>query len=162
MQRFLAVIALLLLCATPSPAEQTPAGHWLTQDQDGVIAISPCDAGLCAHIAGVFLDQPNDPMPLDYRGISQCHLPLITDARQIHANLWKGHILDPRNGNIYGVELHLDPNGNLAVRGFLGIPFLGETQTWTRYSRDLPAGCRIAPNPNLADPAPSGTIANRR
>lgn len=41
MQRFLTVTPLLLLFAAPALAEQTPAGHWLTQDQDGVIAISP-------------------------------------------------------------------------------------------------------------------------
>ena len=45
----------------------------------------------------------------------------------------EGHITDPRNGDVWGVELHLDPHGNLALRGFLGVPLLGRTQTWTRY-----------------------------
>ena len=145
-------LALFVLFSAPSFAATKPLdGLWLTQDRDGVIAVSDCDGGLCARIVGVFLDRPDDPMPLDYRGVSQCGLPLITDARQIEANLWKGHILDPRNGTMYGAELHLDPNGNLALRGFVGIPLLGETQTWTRYTGAVPADCRIVSNPHLAD-----------
>jgi uncharacterized protein (DUF2147 family) len=144
MIRVLALVWLLLSMA-PSQADPGLTGFWLTQDRDGVIAVSACDGGLCARIVGVFLDNPADPMPVDYRGVSQCNLSLISDARQIQPNLWKGHIHDPRNGKIYGVELHLDPRGNLAVRGFLGVPLLGDTQTWTRYKATPPADCRIAP-----------------
>jgi uncharacterized protein (DUF2147 family) len=161
MLRFVA-FGLLLLFAVPSRAATPLGGLWLTQDQDGVIAVSSCGASLCARIEGIFLDRPDDSMPLDYRGMSQCGLPLISDARQIQGNLWKGHILDPRNGTQYGVELHLGPRGDLKVRGFLGIPLLGETQTWTRYSGAVPADCRIVSNPNLAVPPPSGTMSGRR
>ena len=139
------VLSMRAVAATPAPA-----GVWLTQDHDGVVRVFPCGANLCAEIAGVILDHPNDPTPRDYRGVSQCHLPLITDAAQVGANLWKGHITDPRNGSIYGVELHLDPRNNLALRGFLGIPLLGHTQTWTRYSSPLPPDCRLhAKRPGL-------------
>jgi hypothetical protein len=41
------------------------------------------------------------------------------------------------------VELHLDPHGELRLRGFLGIPLLGQTQTWTRYAGPLPEDCRL-------------------
>jgi uncharacterized protein (DUF2147 family) len=110
-----------------------------------------CDAALCAEIAGVVLDHPSDPIPLDYRGMTQCHLKFVEDARQIEANLWKGHILDPRSGVVYGVELHLDADDNLALRGFLGIPLFGQTQTWTRYRGTVPEDCR------LTAPLPSGS-----
>jgi len=82
-------------------------------------------------------------MPVDYRGVSQCDLPLITDASQVQTGLWKGHITDPRNGHVWGVELHLDSHGDLALRGFFGLPLLGHTQTWTRYRGKPPANCRI-------------------
>ena len=120
------------------------------QDHHGIIAITPCAGGLRAQIEGLILDHPNDPTPVDYRGVSQCHLPLITDARQIQPNLWKGHVFDPRNGSIYAVELHLDPHGNLALRGFLGIPLLGHTQTWTRYAGTVPADCRMHTDRQIA------------
>jgi uncharacterized protein (DUF2147 family) len=118
-------------------------GLWLTTDHDGIIKISNCGDNLCAEIAGLILDHPDDTTPVDYRGVSQCHLPLITDARPIQPNLWKGHIADPRNGGVYGVELHLDPHGDLALRGFLGISLLGRTQIWTRYTGKVPSDCRM-------------------
>jgi uncharacterized protein (DUF2147 family) len=144
------MLAVLLFANTPARAGDTPTGLWLTQNRDGVIKISACDGGLCAEIAGVFLDHPTDSTPVDYRGVSQCHLRLITDAKPIRPNLWKGHILDPRNGSIFGVELHLDPHRNLALRGFLGVPLYGETQTWTRYTGQVPDDCRLPAGTKVA------------
>jgi uncharacterized protein (DUF2147 family) len=142
MTRLLA-LALLLLPLQRLQAAPTPIGLWLTEDREGVIAITPCGTELCARIVGFFLDRPGDPTPVDHRGVSQCNLPLINDATQVGPNLWKGHITDPRNGNVYGVELHLDPRGDLTMRGFFAVPLLGRTQTWTRYQGPLPADCRI-------------------
>jgi len=142
------MLAFLFLTLFVPAAHASPnlTGFWLTQDGDGVISISNCGELLCAHIVGVFLDHPDDKTPVDFRGVSQCNLPLITDARQIRPDLWKGHIINPRNGEVWGVELRLDHNGNIALRGFLGVPLLGRTQTWTRYPGTPPADCRIAPS----------------
>jgi uncharacterized protein (DUF2147 family) len=137
------VLGLGLTQARPATTEATIAGYWLTQGRDGVIAIAPCGSDVCGHIAGVFLDHPTDPMPVDHRGVSQCDLPLITSAQLLRPNFWKGHITDPRNGNVYGAEMHLNPRGELVLRGYFGIPLFGETQTWTRYTGWLPANCRI-------------------
>jgi uncharacterized protein (DUF2147 family) len=138
-------VFLALLMVTSIPARASPAltGYWLTRGHDGVTQVYPCGGGLCVAIAGVVLDNPEDPMPLDYRGMSQCHLPLVTDAKPDGPGVWKGHITDPRNGRVWGVELRLDPDGNLLLRGFLGIPLLGQTQTWTRYDGAVPDDCRL-------------------
>jgi uncharacterized protein (DUF2147 family) len=146
--------AALLLAALPAVAAPDLTGLWLTRDHDGIIAVTNCAEGLCAEIAGVILDHADDRTPTDYRGVSQCHLQLIGDARPIGPDLWKGHILDPRNGSVYGVELWQDPHGNLALRGFLGVPMLGQTQTWTRYGGSVPPDCRLhAPLPADTKPA---------
>jgi uncharacterized protein (DUF2147 family) len=141
--RLLPTFVALSLSIVPAQAADM-TGLWLTQDHDGVMKVSPCGGGLCIEIAGVILDHPTDPTPVDYRGIPQCHLNLVTDAKQIGPNLWKGHIVDPRNGRIFGVELHLDPHGNLILRGFLGVPLLGQSQTWTRFPGDVPDNCRLS------------------
>jgi uncharacterized protein (DUF2147 family) len=138
----LLTFAALLLWTGPSSAASL-IGLWLTQDHDGIMKVSACDGGLCIEIAGVILDHPNDPTPVDYRGVSQCHLRLVSDARQVGPNLWKGHIRDPRDGRLYGVELHLALNGNLALRGFLGVPLFGATQTWTPFPGNVPIDCRL-------------------
>lgn len=145
MFRNLALIALLvpMHAALAGPPVE---GLWLTQDHDGVIAVEPCDTGngkLCARIEGFILDHAGDPTPVDYRGVSQCHLPLITDAVQVEPNLWKGHITNPRNGDVWRVEMYLERDGSLALRGYLGVPLLGQTQTWTRYDGKVPEDCRL-------------------
>jgi uncharacterized protein (DUF2147 family) len=140
--RLLALV-FLALSIQSAGAGPPPTGLWLTQDREGVIAVAPCGSNLCARIVGVVLDHPDDKMPVDRQGVTQCNLPLITDARQVQPNLWQGHITDPRSGDHYGVELRLDPRGTLALRGYLGIPLLGRTQIWTRYAGRVPSDCRL-------------------
>ena len=44
-----------------------------------------------------------------------------------------GDILDPNNGKIYKVRLKpVDGGKKLDVRGYIGMPMLGRTQTWMR------------------------------
>jgi uncharacterized protein (DUF2147 family) len=48
--------------------------------------------------------------------------------------VWEGgDILDPNNGKVYKAKLKLIDNGTkLDVRGYIGVPMLGRTQTWIR------------------------------
>ena len=52
-------------------------------------------------------------------------------------NLWDdGSILDPKNGKIYRCNLQLtDNNQKLLVRGYLGIPLFGRSQTWLKTEK---------------------------
>ena len=44
-----------------------------------------------------------------------------------------GDILDPNNGKVYSAKMKLVDNGTkLDVRGYIGVPMLGRTQTWSR------------------------------
>ena len=53
-----------------------------------------------------------------------------TDDRAVFQG---GDILDPDNGKVYKVKLKLIDNGaKLDVRGYIGMPLLGRTQTWIR------------------------------
>jgi hypothetical protein len=48
--------------------------------------------------------------------------------------LWDGgEILDPKNGKVYKVRLKpIDGGKKLEVRGYIGAPLFGRTQTWIR------------------------------
>ena len=50
------------------------------------------------------------------------------------ANKWvSGEILDPNNGKVYKSHVTVQDGGSkLAVRGYIGTPLLGRTQTWLR------------------------------
>jgi uncharacterized protein (DUF2147 family) len=46
---------------------------------------------------------------------------------------WKdGTIYDPQTGKTYNSRMTLDEQGNLQVRGYIGIPLIGRTETFTR------------------------------
>jgi len=48
---------------------------------------------------------------------------------------WKGgKILDPKNGKTYHSTLQLVDDKTLSVRGYVGIPLFGRSQTWHRVS----------------------------
>jgi uncharacterized protein (DUF2147 family) len=139
-----ATLALALIVSTALAASaDTPVGNWSTANGHGVIAIEQCGGALCGRIVGI--DRaPTEPMPTDVNGRSQCGLTIITDAKPAADGTWLGQITDPRDGDTYHAKLWLGADGNLHLRGFIGIPLLGSTKIWRRYTRQLTAECGLA------------------
>ena len=130
-----------------SPALSAPAdslsGTWSTANGRSVVAIEPCGEALCGRIVGI--DRaPTEPMPTDMHGRSQCGLPIIANEKPTADGTWLGEVTDPRDGATYGAKLWLDANGDLHLRGYIGIPLLGATQTWRRFTGHLTAECGFA------------------
>jgi uncharacterized protein (DUF2147 family) len=126
----------------PPQANQV-AGMWLTEDGNGVIQIEPCGDAMCGRIVGI-ARAPGQPIPTDVHGMSQCGLTIITNERPENDGTWLGHVTDPRSGTVYGAQLWLGSDGNLRLRGFLGLPLLGQTQVWRPFTGHLAAGCMLA------------------
>jgi uncharacterized protein (DUF2147 family) len=139
-----AILALALSAAAASAApDGNPIGLWSTENGHGVIAIGQCEDALCGRIVGI--DRaPQDPMPTDVYGRSQCGLTIITNEKPESDGTWLGQITDPRDGNTYQAKLWLDESGDLHLRGFIGIPLLGSTQVWHKYTGQLTAECGLA------------------
>jgi uncharacterized protein (DUF2147 family) len=145
-----ALLALAPAVAHPVAAQMpTVAGLWLTENRGGVIDIASCgDAGtatLCGRIVGLAEFEADGSAPRDWRGGTQCGLRIIEDARLTSDGVWEGRITDPRDGRVYGAELRLDETGRLRLRGYLGLPLLGSTQLWTRYTGGLTRDCHLRP-----------------
>ena len=135
----------LLMPAVPvgATSPSAPLGDWVTADGHGVVQISQCGDALCGRIVGI--DRPpGAPMPTDTQGKSQCGLTIITGETPSPDGAWLGHITDPRDGSSYQAEIRVDGAGRLHLRGFVGIPLLGETQIWHRFTGRLTGGCGIA------------------
>jgi uncharacterized protein (DUF2147 family) len=141
----------VLLCAVRAGAASSaqplePSGVWLTASGHGVVEIAACGDALCGRIVGI--DRaPGDPMPTDAQGRSQCGLTIITNERPSTGSRWLGWVTDPRNGATYRAELWVDKRGNLNLRGFIGVPLLGETQVWHRFTGRLTADCGLREHP---------------
>ena len=57
---------------------------------------------------------------------------------------WLGKVTDPRDGATYDAKLWRDATGDLHLRGYIGIPLLGATQTWRPFTGHLTAECGFA------------------
>ncbi|SEK94632.1 Uncharacterized conserved protein, DUF2147 family [Roseateles sp. YR242] len=72
----------------------------------------------------------------DRKGQPILGMTIIRNVKKSNGDtaLWDGgDILDPSNGKVYKVRLRPVEGGKkLEVRGFIGMPLLGRTQTWVR------------------------------
>lgn len=118
-------------------------GDWSTEGGSGVIAIGPCGTALCGRIVGI-ARAPGEPIPRDVNGESQCGLTIITNEKPNGDGAWIGQITDPRTGKTYGAKIWLGPDGNLRLRGFLGLPLFGQTQVWHPFNGRLGSDCAFS------------------
>jgi uncharacterized protein (DUF2147 family) len=160
-------ITVAMLCmglgAVPIRAAQpSPVGAWITAGNDAVIDIYQCGDALCGAISGIVV-APTDKTPVDWQGQSQCGLVIVRTAAepaQDATRAWFGSITNPRNGSVYHARLMLNPDGDLLLRGYVGLPMFGETQTWTRYEgANLPPNCRLSTT--AAQTAAAGGFASK-
>ena len=140
-----ATLLLGLSLALPAAAQQqTPVGRWLTQDGSGVVGVEPCGGALCGTVDGITGFQPNGDPPVDYLGRSRCHLTIIADLAPTQPGVWQGHITNPDDGRTYTIRITFDAKGRLQMRGFIGVPLLGRTTVWTRFTGRLLPDCHVA------------------
>jgi len=121
---------------------RAPLGTWSTENGHGVVAIDQCGDALCGRIVGIDR-KPTEPMPTDVNGRSQCGLTIITNEKPKADGSFLGEITDPRDGGRYQAKLWLGSEGNLHLRGFIGIPQLGSTQIWHKYTGRVTAECGL-------------------
>jgi uncharacterized protein (DUF2147 family) len=140
----LLAVALLSVAAVISPAaraDQTPVfGQWLTESKRGVVDVFPCGDKVCGKLVWMIepirrgapaLDDYNPKPELRERPL--CGLLLLGDFHETEPKHWEdGWIYDPDSGKTYHANMTLEDNGMLRVRGYVGIPLLGESQHWTR------------------------------
>ena len=68
---------------------------------------------------------------------------IISNERPDTPGTWVGNVTDPRDGSTYGAKIWLE-DGNLHLRGYIGIPLLGSTQVWHKFTGRLTAECGLA------------------
>jgi len=120
-------------------------GQWTTIDDKthqpkSIIRIDLVDQKLQGTIVKIFTAPGERPDPV----CEQCKdhrkdkpiigMTIMTGLKKSSTTSWDGgEILDPNNGSIYKVKLSLTPDAKaLDVRGYIGVPMLGRTQTWVR------------------------------
>lgn len=139
------LIALSLLAAGAAWAQTTPVGLWKTIDdktksERALVRIS--ESG------GVFSGRIEKLLAADAKPDAKCDkceddrkdkpivgLEIVRGVKKADAeNTWDGGtILDSAEGKVYKVRMQpADGGKKLEVRGYVGMPMLGRTQTWVR------------------------------
>jgi uncharacterized protein (DUF2147 family) len=135
---------LLALAAGTAWAQATPAGLWKTIDDEtkvekSLVRITDNSGVFTGKVEKILTDKPDAKCTecSDERKGQPVQGMTILRGIKPDANekgTWVGgDILDPNNGKIYKVLLKLVEGGKkLDVRGYVGMPMLGRTQTWHR------------------------------
>lgn len=142
MRSRLAAALTFALLASVALAAQTGSvlGAW--QDPTGsVIRIDRCGVEVCLWIAAL---GPTAPSPLDIhnpdpgqRGRALCGLEIgsgFTLRDAAHAS--GGSLYDPKTGKTYHGAMSAE-GGNLELRGYVGIPLFGRSETWKRPAQPV-------------------------
>jgi uncharacterized protein (DUF2147 family) len=135
--------ALCALAAGSAFAQATPVGVWKTIDDEtkaekSFVRISESGGVLTGRVEKVVdpakQDAVCDKCSDDRKDKPVVGMEIIRGVKKSEDALWDGGtILDPNNGKVYKVRLSPAEGGRkLEVRGYIGAPLLGRTQTWIR------------------------------
>jgi uncharacterized protein (DUF2147 family) len=130
---------------TAAFAQATPVGLWKTIDDETKAEKSYVRVVESGGVFTAKVEKVLDPAKAD-AVCDKCSddrkdqlIQGMTIVKGVKANaddkgLWDGgEILDPNNGKTYKVRMKpVDGGKKLEVRGYIGAPLLGRTQTWVR------------------------------
>jgi uncharacterized protein (DUF2147 family) len=136
--------ATVFLPMARAEAARVPTGVWFTQSRGGVVQVRPCGGGktLCGIIVGL-TPSPAGKLPLDFKGGPQCRRILFWDMRPEDDGRWHGTLTNPEDGRTYGAEIWVADDGNMRLRGYIGLPLLGSTQVWPPFDGHLQPDCHF-------------------
>ena len=140
------LVAAALLIHAAAFAQATPVGLWKTIDDEtkkekSLIRVTET-GGVLTGTLEKFLDPATKPDVVcdkcsdERKDKSILGMTLVRNVKKNASDtaLWDGgDILDPNNGKVYKARLKpVDGGQKLEVRGYIGVPMIGRTQTWIR------------------------------
>ncbi|HEY1148583.1 MAG TPA: DUF2147 domain-containing protein [Pseudoduganella sp.] len=138
------LLAIAAMAALPAFAQDTPVGLWKNIDDvsgkpKALIRITETNGVLEGKIEKLFRAADEEQNPVcDKCSDARKNQPIVgmtmlTGLKKDGAEYTGGEILDPNNGKVYRSKLKVADGGKkLEVRGYIGMPLLGRSQTWVR------------------------------
>jgi uncharacterized protein (DUF2147 family) len=136
-----AVLAVPLACWAQN---DSPVGVWKTIDDEtgkpkSLVRITESNGQLTGKIEKLFRE-PNEeqnPTCVKCEGASKDQpivgMTILSGLKKDGDTYEGGQVLDPKNGKTYKAKLTVKDGGKkLDMRGYIGTPLLGRTQTWVR------------------------------
>lgn len=140
----LSLAASALVAAGAIAQDASPVGVWKTIDDEtgkpkSLVRITESNGELRGKIEKLFREAGEDQNPKcekcegNLKDQPVIGMTIITGMKKDGSEYNGGHILDPNNGKVYKSKMSLIEGGKkLDVRGYIGVPMLGRTQTWVR------------------------------
>ena len=152
-------MASLLIAFALAPPVQAAVERAATADVQGLwvdhrevdkrkvaVWIEDCDGLLCGRIywqkkplsasGQPKRDRHNPDAALRERPL--CGMKILTGFRRTTEGTWSaGHIYNPNDGRTYSSTLHLERDGSLRIRGYVGLSLFGRTVEWVRPQEAL-------------------------
>jgi uncharacterized protein (DUF2147 family) len=141
--RYLLVLALILGAPVVVADEDAVVGFWA--GEDSILRVRRDGDGLAMVIVAlrnpvyrkdegvgvpgeprVDLNNPDEAL----RGRPILGLNLL-DGYRYEDDRWQGKIYDPESGKVYSSRMKVNGDGELEMRGYIGTPLLGRTQSFT-------------------------------
>lgn len=142
-----ALFSASIVMADEDSGQSAVIGYWATQDS--ILEVATTGDSLSMRV--VAMENPvytegeeygppgavrvdvNNPDPA-LRDRPIMNLELLSEY-EFSKNRWRGKIYDPQSGNVYSSTMWVE-DGELKMRGYIGVAFLGRTQTFAPV-----AGC---------------------
>lgn len=133
-----------LVSLNASAQDASPVGLWKNiDDQTGkpkaLIRISENSGEFSGKIEKLFREAGEEQNPIcdkcegERKGQPIIGMTILTGLKKDGGEYSGGQILDPGNGKSYKSKMTLTEGGKkLDVRGYVGAPIFGRTQTWVR------------------------------
>jgi len=139
------VVGLMLATIAGAALAQgmTPVGLWKTVDEktgkeQSYVRITESNGILSGKIEKVIeaakVDAKCEKCTDERKDQPVQGMVIIRNVKKAGDGLWDGgDVLDPHNGKVYSVRLRPEEGGKtLSVRGYIGMPMLGRSQSWIR------------------------------
>jgi uncharacterized protein (DUF2147 family) len=138
------VLALVFWSSAAWADESSAAGLWKNIDDAtgkprALIRITESNGTLQGKIEKVFPgpNESQNPQCEKCQGANKdapvVGLVILSGLKKDGDEYTGGQILDPDDGKVYSSKVRLTDGGRkLNVRGYIGVPMLGRTQTWVR------------------------------
>ena len=142
LKRKLSFIVFFIFCTFTGFAQNKDAiiGKWLSATSEGQIEIYKRSDKYFGKLS--WIKEPNDEKgkpKLDSKNPNAnlrtkplLGLELLKDFIFEDGKWTDGTIYDPNTGKIYSCNLMLKDNGQLTIRGYIGISLIGRSESWKR------------------------------